>query len=310
MKAVALTALETPPAVREDLPKPTPEADQVLVRVRASSVNPADNSIAGGMLKQMGIEYEFPVILGRDYAGVVEQVGADVTRYNVGDEVFGFLLHANPTVREGSWAEFIVVPQDTSIAPAPTGVDAAIAGAAPLAGIAAITAIDALAPSEGETLLIVGATGGVGSFAVQLAARSGATVVAPALPDDEAHLRELGVSELLPRDGDLAATAGERHPDGFDAVLDLVNYAPGVPASLVRDGGRVASPTGAAGEGPGRTMVIAAPTRENLERLGGMLADGTLRLPVQATYELAEAPDALTALTKRHTQGKLAIRIQ
>ena len=282
----------------------------MLVRVRASSVNPADNSIAGGMLKQMGIEYEFPVILGRDYAGVVEQVGADVTRYNVGDEVFGFLLHANPTVREGSWAEFIVVPQDTSIAPAPTGVDAAIAGAAPVAGIAALTAIDALAPSEGETLLIVGATGGVGSFAVQLAARAGATVVAPALPADEAYLRELGLSELLPRGGDLAATAGERHPDGFDAVLDLVNYAPDVPATLAKDGGRVASPTGAAGEGPGRTMVIAAPTPENLQRLGGMLADGTLRLPVQATYDLAEAPDALTALATSHTQGKLAIRIQ
>ena len=104
MKAVALTALETPPALREDLPAPTPGPDQVLVRVRASSVNPADNSIVGGMLKQMGIEHEFPVILGRDYAGVVEQVGADVTRYGVGDEVFGFVLHANPTVRDGSWA--------------------------------------------------------------------------------------------------------------------------------------------------------------------------------------------------------------
>jgi NADPH2:quinone reductase len=282
----------------------------VLVRVRASSVNPADNSIAAGMLMQMGIEYEFPVILGRDYTGVVEQVGADVTRYGVGDEVFGFVLHANPTVHDGSWAEFIVVPQDTSNAPAPTGVDAALAGAAPLAGIAAMTAIDALALSESDTLLIVGATGGVGSFAVQLAARAGATVVAPALPEDDGYLRELGVSELLPRDGDLAAAAHERHPDGFDAVLDLVNYAPDVPATLVKDGGRVASPTGAAGEGPRRTMVIAAPTPENLERLASLLADGTLRVRVQATYELAQAPDALTALATTHTQGKLAIHIQ
>ena len=280
------------------------------MRVRASSVNPADNSIAAGMLMQMGIEYEFPVILGRDYTGVVEQVGADVTRYGVGDEVFGFVLHANPTVHDGSWAEFIVVPQDTSIAPVPTGVDAALAGAAPLAGIAAMTAIDALALSEGDTLLIVGATGGVGSFAVQLAARAGATVVAPALPEDDGYLRELGVSELLPRDGDLAAAAHERHPDGFDAVLDLVNYAPDVPATLVKDGGRVASPTGAAGEGPRRTMVIAAPTPENLERLASLLADGTLRVPIQATYELGQAPDALTALATTHTQGKLAIHIQ
>jgi NADPH2:quinone reductase len=259
---------------------------------------------------QMGIEYEFPVILGRDYNGVVEQVGADVTRYGVGDEVFGFVLHANPTVHDGSWAEFIVVPQDISIAAAPKGVDAALAGAAPLAGIAAMTAIDALALFEGDTLLIVGATGGVGSFAVQLAARAGATVVAPALPEDDGYLRELGVSELLPRDGDLAAAAHERHPDGFDAVLDLVNYAPHVPATLVKDCGRVASPTGAAGEGPRRTMVIAAPTPENLERLASLLADGTLRVPIQATYELGQAPDALTALATTHTQGKLAIRIQ
>jgi NADPH:quinone reductase len=261
------------------------------------------------MLKQMGVEYEFPVIIGRDYAGVVEQVGAEVTRYAEGDQVFGFLLHANPTVHEGSWAELITVPQDTSIARAPEGVDTTTAGAAPLAGITARTAIDALDLSDSGTVLIVGATGGVGSFAVQLAAHAGATVVAPALPEDEDYLRGLGVSELLPRNADLAAAARERCPDGFDAVLDLVNYAPDVPATLVKDGGRVASPTGAAGEGPGRTMIMAAPTRENLERLAGLLAGGSLRVPVQATYDLAHAPDALTALPTTHTQGKLVIHV-
>jgi NADPH2:quinone reductase len=310
VKAVAMTALDTPPALRADLPAPTPGPAEVLVRVHASSANPADNSIATGMLEQMGIEYEFPVILGRDYAGVVEQVGADVSRYAVGDEVFGFVLHANPMVRDGSWAELIVVPQDASIAPVPAGLDLATAGAAPVAGIAALLSIDALELSEGDTVLIVGATGGVGSLAVQLAARAGAWVVAPALPEDETDLRELGVNELLPRDGDLAAAAHERHPDGFDAVLDLVNYAPDTPASLAREGGHVASPTGAAGEGPGRTMVIATPTPENLQRLGGLLADGVLRLPIQATYQLAQAPEALAALATMHTRGKLAIRIQ
>jgi len=306
MKAVAITAFDTPPALRDDLPAPTPGPTDVLVRVHASSANPADNSIAGGMLKQMGVEYEFPVTLGRDYAGVVEQIGADVTRYAVGDQVFGFVMHANPTVRDGSWGELIVVP-DTSIAPAATGVDAAIAGAAPVAGIAAMTAINALALSEGDTLLIVGATGGVGSFAVQLAARAGATVVAPALLEDEAYLRELGVGELLPRDGDLAGAARERHPDGFDALLDLVSFAPD--AALLKDGGRLASPLGAAGDGPGRTNVMAAPTSENLQRLARLLADG-LRVPIHATYELAQAPDALNALAATHTQGKIAIRIQ
>jgi NADPH:quinone reductase len=98
MKAVAITAFDTPAALREDLPAPTAVPNEVLVRVQASSVNRVDDSIASGMLKQMGVEYEFPVILGRDYAGVVEQVGPEVTRYAVGDDVFGFILQANPTV--------------------------------------------------------------------------------------------------------------------------------------------------------------------------------------------------------------------
>ena len=309
MRAITIDNFDTPAALRDDLPEPTPAPNEVLVRVKSSSANPADNSIAAGMLKQMGVEYEFPVVLGRDYAGIVEEVGSKVSGYAVGDEVFGFLLHANPTAHDGSWAELITVPESTSIAKAPSGVDIATAGVAPLAGITAMTAIDALELSEGDTVLIVGATGGVGSFAVQLAARAGATVVAPALPDDEEYLRGLGVSEVLPRDGDLAAAARERYGNGFDAVLDLVNYGPGVPASLAKDGGRVASPTGAAGEGPGRTMVMAAPTPDNLARLAGLLADGTLRVPVQATYDLAQAPDALAKLTGEHTQGKLAVRI-
>src|SRR5215211_5157755 len=123
MRAVTLDAFDTPPALRDDLPAPTPAPTEVLLRVRASSVNPADNSIAAGMLKQMGLKYEFPVILGRDYAGVVEQVGPEVTRYAPGDEVFGFLLHANPTVREGSWAELLAVSQDMFIGRAPEGLD-------------------------------------------------------------------------------------------------------------------------------------------------------------------------------------------
>jgi NADPH2:quinone reductase len=308
VQAVALTAFDTPPTVT-DLPEPTPAASEVLVRVHASSVNPVDNGIAAGMLKQMGVEYDLPVILGRDYSGVVEQVGADVTRYQAGDKVFGFLLHANPTVHEGSWAELITVPEETTIARVPDSVDLATAGAAALAGIAAMLSVDALELSEGDTVLIVGATGGVGSIAVQLAARAGATVTAPGLPEDEDYLRELGVTELLPRDDDLAEAAGNTHPDGFDAVLDLVNYAPSAPANLAKEIGRVASPTGAAGEGPGRTMVMADPSTANIERLGQLLADG-LQVPIHASYELAEAPEALAALGANHTQGKLAIRIR
>ena len=309
MKAITLNEAGAPPAARDDLPTPTPGQGEVLVRVQASSANPVDNSIAAGMLAGMGVEHEYPVTVGRDYVGVVEQVGDDVTDYAPGDEVFGFLLHANPTVRDGGWAELITVSTDASIARRPTNVDVAAAGAAPLAAITAVTAIDALDLSESDTVLIVGATGGVGSLAVQLAAQAGATIVAPALPEDDQYLRDLGVTELVPRDGDVAAAVRERFPDGVDALLDLVNYTPGTYDAALKDGARVASPTGAAGEGPGRTMVMAHPTTANLDRVAQLLDSGTLKVPVQATYELDRAAQALQALATTHTQGKLAISV-
>jgi NADPH2:quinone reductase len=308
MKAVTLVALGTPPAVHDAVPAPTPAANEVLVRVHASSVNPVDNAISAGMLDGM-VEHEFPVVLGRDYAGVVEQVGADVTRYAVGDEVYGFLRHANPTVHDGTWAELITVPEDMSIARKPAGVDLATAGAAPLAAITATAAVDALQLSEGDTVLVVGATGGVGSLAVQLAAHAGAVVIAPGLPEDEEYLRGLGVAEVLPRDGDVAAAVREHHPDGVDALLDVVSYAPGAFDAALKNGARVASPNGAAGEAPGRTNVMADPSPENLERVAQLLEAGTLTVPIQDTYDLDRAGDGLAALGATHIQGKLAIRI-
>ncbi len=310
MRAITVDSQGTPPALREDVPEPAPAENEILVRVHASSVNPVDNGIAAGMLAGMGVPHEYPVILGRDYAGVVEQVGANVTGYAPGDQVFGFILHANPAVHDGAWAELITVSEELSIAPSPDGVDLATAGAAPLAGITAVTAIDALDLSEGDVLLVAGATGGVGSLAVQLAARAGARILAPALPEDEQFLRELGVSDVLARDGDIAELVRDLVPDGVDALLDLVNYAPGTYDAALKPDARVASPTGAAGEGPGRTNVMSAPTAENLKRLGALLADGTLRIPVAATYQLAQAPEALAALAGEHTQGKLAIEVR
>jgi NADPH2:quinone reductase len=115
MRAVTLDSPDTAPALREDLPAPTPADKEVLVRVHASSVNPVDNSIAAGMLAHIGVEYDYPVTLGRDYAGVVEQTGAAVTGYQPDDRVFGFLLHANPTAHDGAWTELITVAEELSI---------------------------------------------------------------------------------------------------------------------------------------------------------------------------------------------------
>src|SRR5215208_4318388 len=256
LRAITLDSPGTQPALREDVPEPAPADNELLVRVHASSVNPVDNSIAVGMLAQMGVDYDYPVILGRDYAGVVERAGAAAGRYGPRDHVFGFLLHANPPVHAGSWAELITVTEELSIAPAPDGVDLATSGVAPLAGITAMTAVDALDLSDGDVLLVVGATGGVGSLAVQLAERAGAEIIAPGLPDDEPFLRELGVSDVLPRDGDIVEIVRERHPAGVDALLDLVNYTPGTYDAALKPTARVASPTGAAGDGPGRTEVM------------------------------------------------------
>ena len=308
MKAFTLTRFDAPPALVDDVPTPAAGDGELLVRVRASSVNPVDAAIAGGMLDGM-VEHEFPVVLGRDHAGVVEQVGAGVTRYAPGDEVYGFLLHANPTVHDGAWTELIVVPEDNFVARKPASVDIAAAGAAPLAGITALLAVDALEISDGDTVLVVGATGGVGSFAVQLAARAGATVLAPALPEDEQYLRELGVSEQLDRNADVAAAVRECHPDGVDALLDLVSYAPGAFDAALKDGARVASPLNAAGDGPARTNVMGAPTPENLERLAQLLDGDSLTIAVQRRYRLDQAGDALQALGTTHTQGKLGIDI-
>jgi NADPH:quinone reductase-like Zn-dependent oxidoreductase len=257
------------------------------------------------------VPHELPVLLGRDYAGVIEQVGADVTGYAAGDAVFGFVPGTSPAVHDGAWAELIVVSQDR-VAHLPDGVDLAQAGAAPLAAVTALAIHDALGLSQGDTVLMIGANGGVGTIAVQLATAAGATVVAPGLPEDHDYLRGLGAAEVLDRNGDMAAQVRERHPEGVDALADFASRSPdqlNTYATLVREGGRIASSAGAAGEGPGRTNVMAAPAAATLDRLGGLLADGTLRVPIQASYPLAQVDQAIKTLGGQHTQGKLAITL-
>jgi NADPH:quinone reductase len=306
MRTVAVEAFETGPEVVE-LPAPVPGPNEVLVRVVASSVNPVDNAIAAGMLKDM-VEHRFPIVLGRDFAGVVAAIGVDVSSLAEGDEVFGFVTHANPVVRDGAWAELIVVPETIGIANVPPLVDLSAAGASALAGVTAVAAIDALQLSERETVLVVGATGGVGSFAVQLAASAGATVIAPGLPEDEDYLRNLGASMIVPREGAVAAVR-ERRPDGVDALLDLVSFAPGAFDDVLKLGARVASSNAAAGDGPGRINVMAVPAPENLEHLGQLLASGSLDVHLQESYPFERAPEAMYHLRTEHTKGKLAIRV-
>lgn len=311
MKAFVLEDFDSESAFG-DLPEPEPGEGQVAVRLNGSSVNPIDNAIDSGGLRGMA-EYEFPVILGRDFAGVVEEVGDGVDAYANGDQVFGFIGAADPEVHNGAWAELALVPTAGGHATKkPAEVDFASAGAASIAGLTALAAINALELKEGETVLIVGATGGVGSFAVQLANRAGAHVIAPGLPEDEGYLLDLGADHVIQRDGDVAAQARELESGGVAALIDTVSYSPDeleVYAAALADGGRVASPTSAAGEGPGRHNVNGSGADGAIEQLAELLADGALRVPLQRTYPLKDARTALSDLPGEHTQGKLAIAV-
>jgi NADPH:quinone reductase len=308
LRAFTLDALDTPPGLR-DLPAPSPGDGELLIRVQASSVNPVDNAIAAGMLAGM-VEHEFPVVLGRDYAGVVEQAGPGTGRFAPGDAVFGFVRHADPTVHNGSWAELTTVPEAT-VAAKPAGVETSVAGAAPLAGIAALFAVDALDLAPGQTVLVIGATGGVGSFAVQFAAQAGAHVIAPARPEDHDHLQALGAGELVDRYGDVAAAVRASHPDGVDALIDLVSYTPDAfdaYAAALKPDGRAASPLSGIQAGPRRFPIMSAPDPAALDRLAEHL-DAGLRVPIQDQYRLADAGEAMSELAAAHTRGKLAITV-
>src|SRR3712207_4466605 len=174
---------------------PTPEigAGEVLIRVRAAGVNPFDWKVADGVLEGK-LEHRFPLILGFDAAGVVERVGADVTELAEGDEVYGYLFKS--VIGGGAYAEYVSAPA-AIVAKKPESLSFTEAAALPVSGLTAMDLVDAVDPKEGEAVLIVGATGGVGSYAVQLATRRGARVIATARQANEAFARELGASESV-----------------------------------------------------------------------------------------------------------------
>jgi NADPH2:quinone reductase len=308
MKAIIIAEPGAQPTLA-DVPEPTPGPGQVLVRVHTSSVNSLDAGIAIGMFHNMGMPHQFPVTLGRDLAGTVEAVGDDVTTFSPGDRVFGEIPFT-PPIHTGTWAELVAVHED-NLVHTPEGVHDTVAGVASLATTTAIAVVDALKLSAGETVLVVGATGGVGSIAVQLAAATGATVLAPGLPGDEGYLRGLGVTEVLDRAGDVVAAVRALHREGVDAVIDLATIGgTSTYDTALEDGGRLASATNAAGDGPGRTNVMHNPTKDVLTRVARHLADGTITIPVQDTHHVNNATDALAAFQNNHTQGKLAVTVR
>ena len=308
MQALALENFEKPPSIIA-VPTPQPGSGEVLVRVTAASVNPYDTFVAMGAAKEY-MDYEFPVVLGTDVAGIIESLGEGVDTFAVGDRVFGKIVKGS--VHDGSFGEW-ATPLATDLAVAPDGLDDRAAGTLGVAGTTAMSAVEAVAPGSGETVLVVGATGGVGTFAVQLAAGRGAYVIATARPGDEDFVTSLGAVETVDYTGDLATAVRDRHPDGIDGLIDLVNRDPAVFSTLtglVRDGGHATSVVGGAGESTEIGRVAVSNTNSDpahMAALARKIVDGTLRASIGRTYKLADASQALDDLTNQHTLGKLVI---
>jgi NADPH:quinone reductase-like Zn-dependent oxidoreductase len=310
MRAVAVDHYGATPQVRE-VPEPAPGPGEVKVRVRASSVNGFDVLLAAGALKDM-YEHQFPVILGKDFAGTVEEVGAGVSEFAAGDEVFGVVAKALIT-EGGGFADYLTTTAHFGIARIPAGLDHPTAGVLGLAGAAAIRSVDAIAPAPGETVLVSGATGGVGAYVVQLAAARGATVIATATPGVEAdHVRMLGADHVVDYHRDLADQVRRLAPAGVDAVVHLAGDGLRL-ADLLTEGGRIAStlhlgPQHLADRNVTAIAVMAEPGQGVLERLAADAATGRLRVPVACTYRLDEVPKALADFANG-TLGKLAVSV-
>lgn len=313
MKAYAIESPEKPASL-VTLPKPEVGPRDVRVAIYAASVNGFDVYQANGYLLGM-MEHRFPTIVGRDLAGVVEAIGSDVTDFAVGDEVFGF-VPSMPPLERGSYAELISAA-DLVLVRKPAGLDFHEAAALPLAGTAALDLLDAVDVNEGDTLLIVGATGGVDTMVVQLAAARGATVIATARPDEESFVRELGATEAIDyTTGSVADVVRGRHPDGITALIDLVDQRDALTelGSVVRSGGRVATLLGAAdidhftALSIAATNVNAAPTVDKLRHLADLASLGELRVVIQGVYALDAVGEAFAAF-QQGTRGKLVLRV-
>ena len=192
MRAFAISDFGEPGSVRE-LPVPDPKEGEVLVRLRAAGVNAVDPWVTTGAMKDM-MEHRFPLIPGVEGSGVVEALGHGVEGYAVGDEVYG--VAAKPFFGAGTFAEFVALPLG-AIAPKPSSIDHVGAAALPHTALTAVVAVETIDPKEGQVLLVVGATGGVGSYLTQLAAQRGSRVVAVARGENAEYARELGASETI-----------------------------------------------------------------------------------------------------------------
>ncbi|SFD77069.1 NAD(P)-dependent alcohol dehydrogenase [Streptomyces aidingensis] len=324
MKAIVQRAYGAPPEVLEadDLDRPEPADHEVLVRVRASSVNPADWMAVTGRpyVLRLGFGLRRPRrrVRGKDVAGTVEAVGRKVTRWRPGDEVFGELPH-------GAYAEYAVAAED-ALAAKPAGLGFPEAAAVPLAGVTALQGLrDAGGVRAGHRVLVNGASGGVGTFAVQIAKSFGAQVTGVCSTGGTGLVRSIGADEII----DYTREDFTRNGQSYDVVFDLAGNhpRPAYRRVLRRDGTYVAASGMPGGDvlgplpyvlraalpsprGGPRTKPFAAKARAgDLARLAELIAAGEVRPVIDRTYGFTEIAAALSRQGEGHARGKTVVTI-
>ena len=286
-----------------DVPRPVPEEGQVVVGVKAAGINPGEAAIRQGLLHERW-PATFPSGQGSDLAGVVDELGPGVSGVAVGDEVIGF------THNRASQAQLVVVDAD-HLTPRPAGVPWEVAGALFVTGATAHAAVHAVSPSEGDTVVIAGAAGGVGTIAGQLAHLAGATVVGLASPPHHAWLEDHGIVPVAYGDGvedRILDAAGDEAPDAFidtfgGGYVDVA-IALGVAPDRIDT---IADYAAAQRHGAKTDGSMAGARAEVMAELAGLIASGRLDIPIAASYPLTQVRDAYRELEHRHTLGKIVL---
>ena len=311
MKAVAIQEFKATPRVME-LPEPPVKEGTVKIKIAAAGLNPFDWKLIDGILKDH-MPHVFPMILGTDAAGVVVETGAGVTRFKAGDKVYGQVIHA--PVGEGAYAEFVTVPDTIAMAKAPEKISLADAAAAPTAGMTAMQLLDRSGLQTGQTLLLIGATGGVGSFTVQVAKARGIKVIATVSSEEDAsRMKTLGAAETIDYK---KAPVEEQFPGGADALIDLVSNKAGFAKllALVKRGGAALTTQFVADKAAlkeqglqgGNFETEASPAA--LDALRGLIDSGAIGIPVDRKIPLEQASAAIAESRERKSKGKTIILV-
>jgi NADPH:quinone reductase-like Zn-dependent oxidoreductase len=285
-----------------DVPRPRPAADEVLVRVRAAGINPGENMIRTGALHDRW-PATFPSGQGSDLAGVVTEIGSAVRTWAVGDEVIGWVD------TRASHAELVAVPAG-QLVPRDAAVPWEVGGALFVAGTTAYANVRAVEAGPGDTVVVAGAAGGVGSLTVQLLRRAGATVIGLAGPANHAWLRDHGVVPVTYGDGVLDRIRAAA-PEGVDAFVD--NFGDGylelaLELGVAKDRiNTIIDFAGAARTGVKSEGMAGSANAEVLAELAKLVAAGDLDVEIAATYPLAEVRTAFRDLMRRHARGKIVL---